>query len=442
MLKIKNRQELELNRLRGLALDLAETALRSIDTAEVIKEKIKSVNNLLDISGRSVKISPAGKLVVLAVGKCALEASVALEDILGSKITKGLAYDVKPDDQGRLRQMKYLAGNHPFPTEQNIENSREVVELLSGLSEADTVLMVISGGASTLLCLPAGESSFVWEKGSFAEFETALMKKLFSVGADIEEINTIRKHLSLARGGNLAKVAFPAQVIGLILSDVPGGHPKMVASGPTYKDDTTVREADEICRRYDLYDSIDFTANFLLDTPKEDKYFEQVHNEVLVSNQQALEAMVGKAKSVGWSAEVVTSVLSGEAGKQGRKISQMLGSEVGGKIFLYGGETTVNITGHGQGGRNRELALGALEDLPEDGLILALASDGRDNGDPAGALVDDLIRKEAEAKKIDPKVFFADNDSDGFFSQVGGHIFTGRTGSNVADLVIALKGEI
>ena len=298
------------------------------------------------------------------------------------------------------------------------------------MTERDLVIFVISGGGSTLLCQP----------GNFTcQMETGVIRCLFAAGAKIEEINTIRKHLSLARGGHLAKYAYPAKVISLIFSDVAHDDLQAVASGPTVRDETTAAEAREIMEKYGVESQCAFSPEELMETPKEEKYFEKVDNIVLVNNSLALDAMGEAAAARGLKPQIITASLAGEASLQGKAIVEDLHKAPSSSALLYGGETTVTIRGRGRGGRNLEIALSALPELSGDELVLAINTDGRDNCEYAGAICDTMIMEEARRLRLHYKTYLRDNNSYEFFRHAGGYLVTGDTGCNVADLVIALK---
>lgn len=427
-MKIKNFETLAQTPLRQVALRVVEAGLEAIDTVKVIKQSVQIAGRRISINGRDFSLAADGRLFVVGVGKCSLNAALALEDILGDQITDGLVADVAcPIAPKRIR---FCKGDHPYPTEANIDLTAEIITLLKGIGEKDTVIFIISGGGTVMLCQP--------ENHTCAE-EREVVKALFKAGATIAQMNTIRKHLSLARGGFLAKHAFPAQVISLILSDVPGNDLSMVASGPTVLDETTVTDAKKIVEEYGLAADPNFDFKHFIETPKEKKYFKRVSNLLIISNDAALLAMAAKAKELGFSARICTSCLSGEAREVGRDIAAELGAAPPKSAALFGGETTVTVKGDGKGGRNQELVLGALEGISEGAIALAIASDGIDNTEVAGALCDTIIKSEAEKLGANPKSFLARNDSFSFFEKVGGQIVIGPTGSNVSDLVLAIK---
>ena len=255
-------------------------------------------------------------------------------------------------------------------------------------------------------------------------------------GATIHELNTVRKHISEIQGGQLAWMAHPATVVGLIFSDVPGDDISMVASGPTVLDTTSVRDAQRIMHKYDVLRMCQLEHCDLRETPKHPRFFEHVQNELVVGNRTAVRAMAIRAKRLGYEPIIYSTTLEGEAKEAGQLISSLLKP---GQALIAAGETTVTVHGKGQGGRNQELALGALATLPPGGLVLSIASDGIDNSPVAGAFVDHGIKKLAHAKKLKPDRALEKNDSLAFFEAVGSAIKTGVTGVNVSDLMLGLQ---
>lgn len=427
-MKIKNFQELATSDLRKTVLEIAEAGLEAIDTEKIIKESVRLENDKLFIKDKIFSLNKIGRIFVVGVGKCSLEAAAVLEDILDERVFDGIVIDVCGDK--KLNKIKGCLGDHPFPTERNINATKEIISLLAGVKENDLVIFIVSGGGSTLLCQP---TNFTCQN------EKEVIECLFKAGAEIEEINTIRKHISFARGGFLAKYAYPAQMVSLIFSDVPGDKTEFIASGPTVKDTTTVSDAKRILEKYNICEKCGFLEESLIETPKEDKYFERVENVLIVSNQNILEAMKKKSEELGFSAKICSVCLSGEARKIGGKIIDELKKAPEKTVLLYGGETTVNIVGQGKGGRNQELALSALSFVGENEIIVSIASDGKDNTEFAGALCDTETKRKSEKLGLDIENHLNNNDSSRFFEKNGDYILTGDTGSNVSDLAIALK---
>jgi len=426
-MKILNFEKLAATPKRKSALKIAEAGLLAIDTKLAVKETVNLEGGILRIKDEKIDLAYIGRIFVIGIGKCSLEAGAALEEILGEKIAAGVVIDVRP---GKLRKIKTYAGTHPLPTERNVDATKEIIEVLRSAKESDLVIAIVSGGGSTLLCQP---QKFTCVK------EAALMECLTKAGADIYKINTVRKHLSLARGGYLAKYAYPARMISLIFSDVPHDNLEFVASGPTFMDTTTVKDAEQVLDGYKVEEVCGLPKAGLVETPKDQKYFEKVSNILVVSNKNALEAMESEARSLGFSAEIVDAGFSGEARKVGKDVILNLKEKPPHTVLLYGGESTVTVKGRGKGGRNQELALAALKYLSDNQLILALASDGRDNSDYAGAVCDKITRERATELGLDSQKFLDENDSGNFFGKVGDYLITVETGSNVSDLIIAIN---
>lgn len=428
---IKNFSALALTPARKAALEIIEAGLTAINSAAVIRETVRLENNQLFIKNKKYDLSGVKKLLIVGIGKCALEAGIELEKILSERLTGGIIIDVHQSSKVKRQKSKLeiFTGTHPLPSPQNIDITRKIIAQLSVLSEKDFVIFIISGGGSTLLCQPQDLT---------CHNEADILTFLFQKGATIQEINTVRKHISLARGGWLTKYLYPATGIALIFSDVPGNALEFVASGPTIKDTTTVSDARKIIDKYKIEENCGFKCN-LLETPKEDRYFEKIENILLVSNQTALTTMKLKATELGFKAIIKTDILAGEAKTVGQMIVEDLKAASNKIVLLYGGETTVTVTKPGKGGRNQELVLSALLTLEENQLILAIASDGRDNTDFAGAIVDVVTKTKARKLNLEPAQYLEDNNSYNFFRQTGDFILTGDTGINVSDLVIAIK---
>jgi glycerate 2-kinase len=428
---IKNRDVLRATPARGAALAIADAALDAIDTGAAIRRDVALGADALRIAGELLPLAPAGRLRLVAVGKCATAAAAALADIFGSRLADGIVLDVAEAARPQLRGMQVYHGTHPLPSAANVEATTAILKFLEAGRPDDVVVCVVSGGASTLLCCPP--------RGVSVQDERAVLQALIRAGATIQEINTVRKHCSLARGGHLARAARPARVVGLVFSDVPGGTLDFVGSGPTVRDPSTVADAERVLARYGLPAACGLARFPLVETPKDPAIFDCVRNVVLVSNDVALEAMAAAARRQGLVPDVRTGTLSGEAREVAARVLRDLHAAPPDTALLYGGETTVTVRGPGRGGRNLELALAALGDIRDDELVLTLASDGQDNGDLAGAIADAVTRRDAQRVGADPATYLAANDSYGFFERVPHALDTGSTGANVADLIVALR---
>ncbi len=422
MTYIKNFRELATNPGRRDALNILEAGYEAINTEKVLRSKVRVENGELLIKGKHFPLSIYENIYFVGVGKCALEAGRIMESILGDHIKDGVVIDTV---KGTLSLIRTYEGTHPWPSEKNISATKEIVELLESATEHDLIIIAISGGGSALMCLPHESSC-----ETLIDITQTLTKK----GADIYELNTVRKHLSAVKGGQLAQMAYPAETVSLLFSDVLGDDISVIASGPTVKDTTTVYDAEEILKKYGLLDRNPDLA--LKTTPKEDKWFKRVRNFLVVTNSDAIEAMEAEARELGYEVVPGRKNVSGEARLVGEEFAET--KLLPGRALVCGGETTVTIKGSGEGGRNQEVALGALPHLSDEAVFIAAGSDGIDNTDVAGAISDKEIKEKALKLHLDPKRFISDNDSYNFFAQVGGQIVTGPTGSNVSDLYILL----
>ncbi|MFA6565523.1 MAG: DUF4147 domain-containing protein, partial [Candidatus Paceibacterota bacterium] len=333
---------------------------------------------------------------------------------------------VKP---GEFKKLRSFVGTHPYPSEQNVSAVKEVVAMMSGLTEKDLVIAVISGGGSSLLSLPHNITT--------AEL-TAVTRKIMDKSAPIRELNIVRKHLSDIQGGSFAKMAYPAKIISLIFSDVPGNDIATIASGPTVPDASTREEAEAILAKYDIRHECGLPELETIETPKDEKYFANVKNFLIVTNVIALDAMATKAAELGYDARVESDRTEGIAREFGEELAK---KELPPKTcLLYGGETTVHVAANpGLGGRNQEFVLGGLPYLKEGTVLVGASSDGKDYSEASGAMGDKELFESAKAAGLNTEDFLANNNSFEFFRQAGGHIHTGSTGANVADLYFILK---
>ncbi|MCX6797269.1 MAG: DUF4147 domain-containing protein [Candidatus Doudnabacteria bacterium] len=424
---IKNFEALATSSLRKQALLIAEAGFGAINTTDAILEQVKynAKKQQLFIQDQKFDLSKFKRIIYLCIGKVALEAATALSQILGERITRGFVIDVK---EGFINEKIICrAGTHPLISEQNINYTKEALSFLEDLTKDDLVIFIVSGGGSALFELPFEIT---------AEKQAEIFKALTKQGANIKELNTVRKHISLVKGGQLAKKIYPASLISLVFSDVPGDDLSMVASGPSLKDSTTAREAQAVLEKYKVTQTLNLSSIKLVETPKEEKYFINTHNFLIVSPARALLAMREKAEEMDFKVEIFSKNYQGEA----RKLSAQIIQAAKAKGCLLGaGESSVIIKGNGTGGRNQEMALAALPSISENQVFVALASDGRDNTEAAGAIVDESTIQRAKNLGLDPPQYLENNDSFTFFEAVGDAVMTGLTGSNVADFFVCLK---
>ena len=415
---IKNFESLAVTENRRVVLSLIEYGLGAISTEDVMNSFVTLSQDLFSIQGKEFNLKNFKKIKVVGFGKSSGVAALSLEKILGSRISEGVVISTT---EVATKYIKSFVGTHPKPSMQNVRAGEEIYKILENSSEEDLVIVLASGGGSALLCY--GEEEY---KNGEKLYDAFLGK-----GKTISEMNTVRKHLSILKGGGIAKIAYPATVVGLIFSDVPGDNFADVASGPTYKDLTTVEDAEKIIKENGLGE---FS---LIETPKEDKYFKSVYNFVLVSNKTAVEKMKEKAKEMGFETEIISTDLYDETEESLNKIFSAKGEN---KIVLAAGEPKISVSGAGKGGRNLHMGLLSMVRglVDRESVFISFASDGMDNSDMAGGIADHVTIDNAESKKIDMKYFLDRFDSYNFFMETESLINTGLTGANVSDLMILL----
>ncbi len=416
---IKNFSELTTTNNRKLALIVAEAGLAAINTEIVISNSIKLQNNVLSIAEKSFDLSKFKKIKVVGFGKASSDGALALEKILGPKIKEGAVIGFS---EASCKYIKTFIGTHPKPSKVNINASERIYEIIKNSSEEDLIIVLVSGGGSALLCFSENER----------RQNTMLYDEFLKSGKTINEINTVRKHLSILKGGGLAKIAYPATVIGLVFSDIPGNNFENVASGPTYKDKTTIADAEKIITENN------FGKFDLIETPKEDKYFENVHNFVLVSNKIAIEAMKKKARELGFQVKIISTELYDKIDEALQKIFKARNDNT---VILAAGEPKIEVQKKGGiGGRNLHLGLLAIKMklIDNKSVFLSFASDGIDNSNAAGAVVDKNTIEKVGKLNLNTNDYLARFDSYNFFQKSGDLIMTGPTGANVSDLMILL----
>ncbi len=416
---INNFNDLAITENRRLALAIAEAGLESINTQNVIMSHVRLKDNILSIKDKNFDLSKFEKIKVVGFGKASVDAAIALEKILGSRIKEGAVVGLH---KVKLDYIEIFAGTHPRPSQKNVDAGDRIFEIVKDSSEKDLIIALVSGGGSALLCYSASE----------CEQNVALYDEFLKSGKTITEINTVRKHLSILKGGGLAKIAYPATVVGMIFSDIPGDRFCDVASGPTYKDETTVAIAQEIVRKYNL-------GKFsLLETAKEDKYFEKVFNFVLVSNKTAIEAMSKKTEELGLTPEVISTEMYDEVNAA---LVRIFKAKKDNAVILAAGEPMLEVKKKGgSGGRNLYMGLKAMHLglIDENSVFVPIASDGMDNSDVAGAVVDQVTLEKIKKLGIDVDDQLNRFDAYPVFQKSGDMIMTGPTGANVSDLMILL----
>jgi hydroxypyruvate reductase len=363
-----------------------------------------------------------------------------VEQFLGKRLTAGIALTKYGHVHQALVKTAILEAAHPVPDIAGMAASQQIEQLLRSLNARDLLITAISGGASALLSSPAA--------GLSLKDKQRTTDLLLRAGADITEMNVVRKHLSRLKGGQMAALAYPATVVSLILSDVIGDPLDVIGSGPTAPDISTFQDAREVLAKYALTGRVPASVRARLEagegeTPKpSDPIFENVRNVITASNRQALAAAAAQARRSGYKTLILSSVMQGEAREVARVHAAILKDAGPNSCILSGGETTVTVRGAGKGGRNQEFALALAIDIA--GLrnvgALCAGTDGTDGPtDAAGAFVTGETVGKALRLGMDPRNYLLANDSYEFFRRAGVLLLTGPTGTNVMDIAILLK---
>ncbi len=391
------------------------------------------------------------RVFVLAFGKASCPMAKAIEEVFGGRITAGVIITKYGHSEGYSfsESFRLYEAGHPVPDSNGEEATRDALEMLTNLRTDDLVIVLISGGGSALFVSPV--------EGITLEDKMDTTDILLKAGADIFELNTVRKRLSRVKGGKLARLLYPARVKSFILSDVPDDRLDIIASGPTVKDPTTFEEAVRVLRKYNLLDIVPKSVKqYILSGAKEktnesrtkaEEVFSKVENIIIGSNRIALNAALNAAVGFGFSSEIVDSNIHGEAREIGRRLAEISLKRKKDKdlvrplCLISGGETTVTVKGTGKGGRNTELALSfALQIQGHDGItLLSAGTDGTDGPtDAAGAIVDGKTIERGLSRGLDPLEYLENNDSYSFLEKTGDLFITGPTGTNVMDIQIVI----
>ncbi len=438
----KTRQDLE---------RIFKSGRAAADPKQAVKTHLSMSDGVLTAGEWSRPLRDVRRIALVSVGKGGAAMAKAVEDILGDRLDAGVAV-VKRGHGMPLKKTRIIEAGHPIPDAAGMAGSRAVFDLLKDLSEKDLVICTLSGGGSALLPAPAPPIDL--------EMKQRTTEVLLKSGATIHQINAVRKHLSAAKGGGLARAARPAAVLCLILSDVVGDDLDVIASGPFVPDASTFQDCMTLIRRLDAAKDLpapvlkrleDGAGGLIPETPKPgDPAFAAVHNLIVGGNRAMLAAAEKEAESLGYHALILTSRMEGEAREVARLIAAV-GKEVCASghpvkppaCLFFGGETTVTLKGDGKGGRNQELALAAalaLEGWDRISLLSA-GSDGTDGPtDAAGAMVDGSTCAAAVRMGLDPYAFLERNDAYTFFDNMGMLIKTGPTRTNVMDMVCVMAG--
>ena len=427
-------------------ISIFKAGVDAVNPYKLILQSLKIDCNILNIKDVSYDLSRFNNIIVIGAGKATASMAQAVEKVIGDKISDGLIV-VKYEHTSPLKKIRQIEAGHPLPDEAGLKGTEEILKLLEGADEKTLVICLLSGGGSALLVSPLD--------GITLDEKKEVNRFLLSVGARINEVNAVRKHLSKIKGGRLSEISHPATLITLILSDVIGDKLDVIASGPTVPGNSTFKDAMDVIEKYNLVDKLPENVIRLLnrglmgeigDTPKAE--FEKNRVFIIGSLKYALAAAKEKAVSMGYETEIISSELQGEARDVGRWLTEKAKGIKGIRCLISGGETTVTVKGNGEGGRNQELALAfAIEIEGMKGItMLSAGTDGTDGPtDAAGAIVDGETVIKTRELGLNPNHYLADNDSYNFFKKLDFlsgerfHMTTGPTGTNVMDIQIILK---
>jgi len=439
---------MNISELRQSAREIWEAALNAASPATCIRNFIQVAHGELSVAGKEMPIR--GRLIVIGAGKAAARMAQVIEELLGKYVTAGLVV-TKYGHGLPLQRVQLVEAGHPIPDAAGIRGVQQTRQLLKGLTSSDIVLCLISGGGSALWPAPA-EAITLEEKQKVTSL-------LLRAGADIREINAVRKHLSDLKGGQLAKWAAPAHVIALIMSDVIGDPLDFIASGPTAPDTTSFSDAIAVIQKYGLQVPKAVLERFqegacgnIPDTPKPgDPVFKTVDNHIIANNQLLSEAAARKARELNLNTLVLSTGVEGEAKDIGRFFAAIAREmdRTGNPVkppacILAAGETTVTVQGDGVGGRNQEMALAwaiSMASRPPNrpSCFASVATDGTDGPTAAaGGLVDPATCSRAVERGLMPSKYLERNDSFNFLNATGDLIVTGPTQTNLMDLQILL----
>ena len=398
---------------------------------QIVKEAIAAVQPDAAVQRALASMHLSGRVLLVAAGKAAWQMAKAAGDCLGSRIESGVVVTKYGHVKGQIANFSCFEAGHPVPDENSFRGTQAAVDLVSGLTEKDTVLFLLSGGGSALFEKPLVP----------AEELQDITGQLLACGADIVEINTIRKRLSAVKGGRFAQLCRPARVEAVILSDILGDPPDMIASGPACPDTATVEDARRIRKKYAL--AMSEKALRLLDaeTPKS---LDHVHTQITGSVRELCRAAAKECERLGYEPVLLTDQLCCQAKEAGSFLASIVKTHAGdgkAQAFIAGGETVVKLTGKGLGGRNQEIALAAaagISGLP-NAAVFSVGSDGTDGPtDAAGGYADGDTCGKLMEYGLSIDAVLQNNDAYHALQKTDGLIITGPTGTNVNDVAVAL----
>mgnify|MGYP000159067338 CR=1 FL=1 len=414
---------------RKNALTILDSVLEKMNGYNIIKSSVRIAGDGIVVRNKRFNLLPYKSIFLIGFGKASAAMAKAMEEII--PFDDGIV--ISPE-KVELKRIKLYKGSHPFPTEKNMEATEKIIEMLQEADEDDLIISLISGGGSSMLCKPR------ISLGAMVEVTKELMEK----GCTIEELNTVRKHLSLVKGGQLAKMT-KAKIISIIISDIIGNPIEFIASGPTAADSTTYSQAMKILKKYGIKNGEAIKVikrgmkGEIEETPKK---LENVENIVIADVKIACKYAKEIAEELGYYSKIICTELQGEAREVGRNLVEYaIYFPRNHSVLIAGGETTVTVRGKGRGGRNQEIVLAAIKKMTNEAIIfISCGTDGIDGNSPAaGAIADGYSYKKAKEKELDVNEYLDANNSYKFFEEIGDAIITGYTGTNVMDIQIMVK---
>jgi hydroxypyruvate reductase/glycerate 2-kinase len=436
---IRNGKNAEFREIRSEILDILTSAIFAVDSYNSVKTII--YNKKIVFNSEMIDLKEFNNIFLIGFGKASIGMANAVSDSI--KIKKGAIITNEKDKNVTNNNISTFVGSHPIPSEKNINATDELIKIVKNCKKDDLLIVLISGGGSSLLCKP---------RVNINDLQN-VTNLLLRSGADIKEINTIRKHISYVKGGQLASYC-KCKIVSLIISDIIKDPIEFIASGPTYPDSTTYLDAQKIFNKYNLWMKIpsavqkiinDGIKSKISETPKKsDSSINNVLNFIVANNTIACNAAEEKAEELGYKTMIITTNLDGDAKERGiYLVDKALNFQTHAKkmIFISGGETTVNVKGKGNGGRNQEMVLSSVEKISNNNFVFtSFATDGIDgSSNSAGAIADSFTLERAKELKLDPMSYLNDNNSNEFFKNLKDSFKTGPTGTNVMDIQLLIK---
>jgi len=429
-------------------IPVIEAILEAVNPQSCVVDALRIDKSMLMVNGRRYDLDDYERVFLVGFGKASISMAKGVTSVLGSRVTEGRLITKHSIEGETLDKIKVFMGSHPVPSEKSITGAKNIIDMVGSLSDRDLVVCVISGGGSSLFSYPH-------DGISLEELQT-LTTLLLKSGADIFEMNTIRKHLDRVKGGGLAQIIYPATLITLVLSDVIGNPLESIASGPTSPDTSTFQDCIKILSKYNLLDKTPISimkhlqngsAGSIKETLKPGSpILDKVNTVIVGSNLKAAEAACKTAEQLGFNSLILSTYINGEAAQTGQFLSNILKEiSVSGNpvprpaCIIAGGETTVTVRGSGKGGRNQEVAAGAVRQIAglDDVAFITFGTDGEDGPtDAAGAVITGITYQQGIDLGLSLEQALAENDTYHYFSEMNSLLITGPTGTNVNDLTL------